>query len=119
MNNPQFWGALRGVLIALGGAVAGFGVVSVADWTVIVDRGIAVATALVGLVAVLAPMYQGYKSRSSKAIIATAADQPGVQRIVTDPAIAAVIPSDKVVAPPPPPPVRIKGDMIMPLSGQA
>ena len=119
MNNPQFWGALRGVLIALGGAIAGYGVMSVADWTVIVDRTIAVATALTGLVAVLAPMYQGYKSRSAKAIIAAAADQPGVQKIVTDPVTAAAIPSDKVVAPPPPPAPPIKGDMIVPSAGQA
>lgn len=119
MNNPQFWGALRGVLIALGGAVAGFGVVSVADWTVVVDRGIAVATAVAGLAAVLAPMYQGYKSRSTKAIIAAAADQPAVRQIVTDLDMAAAVPSDKVVGPTLPPAKPLKGDMIVPLAGQA
>lgn len=98
MNNPQFWGAVRGVLIALGGAVAGFGLMSVADWTVVVDRGIAVATALAGLVAVLAPMYQGWKSRSTKAIIATAAEQPSVRTILTDKATADAIPNPNVVA---------------------
>jgi hypothetical protein len=99
MNDPQFWGAVRGVLIALGGAVAGFGLMSAGDWTIIVDRTIAVATAMAGLVAVVWPMYQGWKSRSRKAIIATVADQPGVQKVVTDAATANAIPSPKVVGP--------------------
>jgi hypothetical protein len=100
MNDPQFWGAVRGVLIALGGAVATLGVMSAAEWTALVNQVLSVAMAVAGLIAIVWPMYQGYKSRSRKALIETTAEQPGVQRIVTDPATAAAVPSAKVVSQP-------------------
>lgn len=100
MNDPQFWGAVRGVLIALGGAVAAYGIMSAAEWTVLINHGMAIMTALAGLVAIVWPMYQGYRSRSKKALLVTAGDLPGVDQIVMNTAAAAdAVPSPKVVGP--------------------
>lgn len=100
MNDPQFWGLIRGILIAFGGIVASYGLVSVADWAVIVDKGVAVATAIAGLVAILWPMYQGWRARSTKQLAATAGDLPEVQAVVmTSDSAAKAVPSAKVVGP--------------------
>ena len=100
MTDPQFWGAIRGVLIALGGAVAALGIMSATEWAALVNQALSVAMAVAGLIAIVLPMYQGWKSRSRKGSIeaASAVLKPG-EVIVVDHALAAVIPSPQVVGP--------------------
>ena len=99
MNNPQFWGALRGAIIAIGGGLIATGVLKMTteQFNLLINQATAVVAAIGGFVAVAWPMYQGWKSRSRTAIITSAAEQSGVQKIVTDAPTAAAIPSAKVV----------------------
>lgn len=102
MNNPQLWGALRGVAIAIGGALISMGVLKLTteELNALISNATAVFIAVGGLASVVVPMYQGWKSRSRKAIIETAAEQPGVAKVtLTSSAEAAAIPSTKVVGP--------------------
>lgn len=99
MNDPQLWGAIRGVLIALGGAVAGFGLMSAAQWIEIVNQVTAVGIAVTGLIAIALPMWRGWRSRSTKGTIEAAAALPEVRRVIADPDVANAVTSGKVVGP--------------------
>ncbi len=114
MNNPQFWGLLRGACIAIGGFVAAFGVIAFTDVQVSawVDKTIALLSAVTAFLAIVVPMMRGFTTRSNenlakdavveapKETTAELAATPTVTKIVmsTD-TEARAIPQPNVVGP--------------------
>lgn len=101
MNNPQFWGALRGVLIALGGMLASLGLITAADWAQIVDHGLGIASGLAGLAMIVWPMIQGWRARSRAGLVTDTAAvlKPNEKIVLNSAAEARAIPDPKVVGP--------------------
>jgi len=87
MNKDQVISLLRQILLTLGGALVGKGYVDDATMTMIVGGIVAIVTGLWGLY-----------TRREQGLIASAASQPGVRKIVASRSIADAIPNDKVVA---------------------
>jgi hypothetical protein len=86
--NPQFEGALRSLIIALGSVAGALGYAAGADWVSIAS----------GLVAVAGLGWSLWSNRP-KGLIQQAAQSSHVQEIVVStPELANSIPSDKVVA---------------------
>jgi len=87
MNQDQLISLLRQILLTFGGVLVGKGYVDDATMTMIVGGVVAIVTGLWGVYA-----------RREQGLIASAAAQPGVSRILASQDIADAIPSIKVVS---------------------
>lgn len=96
MNTEQWFSLFRALVMMGGAAAVTFGWLTKEQVDAISDP--ATLTAVFGGCAAIVTLVVAVRKRSTKNIIATAADLPEVKQVLTDPKTASAVPSDKVQA---------------------